>query len=215
MNEVSPEILARIRQGETNLFKEIVDIYKDRAFSLTMKILKNREESEDALQESFLRLFRAISSNSYEAKAKFSTYFYTIVYNTSVDYYRKYNAGKFNVTSIEIHEANYSDGDELTRDFEPKVDRSLYDTESMSTERNIDTAEVTSIIRGYINTIPQQYSVILNMFFINELSHEEISTILKIPLGTVKNRIFRAKEKLKEILFREFNKEELIEYIKV
>ena len=53
------------------------------------------------------------------------------------------------------------------------------------------------------------------MFFINELSHEEISTILKLPLGTVKNRIFRAIEKLKEILFREFNKEELIEYIKV
>jgi RNA polymerase sigma factor (sigma-70 family) len=215
MNEVNPEILARIRQGETNLFKEIVDIYKDRAFSLTMKILKNREESEDALQESFLRLFRAISSDSYEAKAKFSTYFYTIVYNTAVDYYRKYNAGSFNVTSIEIHEANYNDGDELTRDFEPNVDRSLYDTESMSTERNIETAEVTSIIRGYINTIPQQYSVILNMFFINELSHEEISKILKIPLGTVKNRIFRAKEKLKEILFKEFNKEELIEYIKV
>jgi RNA polymerase sigma factor (sigma-70 family) len=215
MNEVNPEILVRIRQGETNLFKEIVDIYKDRAFSLTIKILKNREESEDALQESFLRLFRAISSDSYEAKAKFSTYFYTIVYNTAVDYYRKYNAGSFNVTSIEIHEANYNDGDELTRDFEPNVDRSLYDTESMSTERNIETAEVTSIIRGYINTIPQQYSVILNMFFINELSHEEISTILKIPLGTVKNRIFRAKEKLKEILFREFNKEELIEYIKV
>ncbi|MDD5361447.1 MAG: sigma-70 family RNA polymerase sigma factor [Ignavibacteria bacterium] len=215
MNEVNPEILSRIRQGETNLFKEIVDIYKDRAFSLTIKILKNREESEDALQESFLRLFRAISSDSYEAKAKFSTYFYTIVYNTAVDYYRKYNSGSFNVTSIEIHEANYNDGDELTRDFEPNVDRSLYDTESMSTERNIETAEVTSIIRGYINTIPQQYSVILNMFFINELSHEEISTILKIPLGTVKNRIFRAKEKLKEILFREFNKEELIEYIKV
>ncbi len=180
-----------------------------------MKILKNREEAEDALQESFIKLFRALVSNGFESRAKFSTYFYTIVYNTAVDYYRKYYSRAFNVTSIEVHEAYYNDGDELTRDFEPMIDRSVYGEDSLSTEKNLDIAEVQRIIRGYINTIPQQYSVILNMFFINELSHEEISTILKLPLGTVKNRIFRAKEKLKEILFREFNKEELIEYIKV
>jgi len=71
------------------------------------------------------------------------------------------------------------------------------------------------IINDYINSIPEQYSVILNMFFLNDLSHEEISQILKIPVGTVKNRIFRAKEKLKELLFRTFKKEELLDYIKV
>ena len=98
-----------------------------------------------------------------------------------------------------MQEAYYNDGDELTRDFEPMIDRGVYGEDTLSTEKNIDIAEVQRIIRGYINTIPQQYSVILNMFFINELSHEEISTILKRPLGTVKNRIFRAKEKLKEL----------------
>ncbi len=215
MTEVKPEILERIRKGETDLFREIVDIYRNRAFSLTLKILKNREEAEDALQESFLKLFRALVANGFESRAKFSTYFYTIVYNTAVDYYRKYYSRAFNVTSIEVQEAYYNDGDELTRDFEPMIDRGVYGEDTLSTEKNIDIAEVQRIIRGYINTIPQQYSVILNMFFINELSHEEISSILKLPIGTVKNRIFRAKEKLKEILFREFNKEELIEYIKV
>ncbi len=215
MTEVNPEILERIRKGETGLFREVVDTYKDRAYSLTVKILKHREEAEDALQDAFIRLFRAVSSGNYEARAKFSTYFYTIVYNTAVDYYRKYYQRAFNVTSIEVHESNYSDGDELVRNFEPMIDRNAYDADSMSTERNLEVAEIQRIIRGYINSIPQQYSVILNMFFVNELSHEEISNILKLPLGTVKNRIFRAKEKLKEILFREFNREELIEYIKV
>lgn len=215
MTEVNPEILERIRKGETDLFREVVETYKDRAYSLTVKILKHREEAEDALQEAFLRLFRAVSSGTYEARSKFSTYFYTIVYNTAVDYYRKYYQRAFNVTSIEVQEANYNDGDELVRNFEPMIDRNAYDADSMSTERNLEVAEIQRIIRGYINTIPQQYSVILNMFFVNGLSHEEISNILKLPLGTVKNRIFRAKEKLKEILFREFNKEELIEYIKV
>jgi RNA polymerase sigma-70 factor (ECF subfamily) len=212
---VSLEIIRRIQKGETNLFVEVVDAYKDKAFSLTLKILKNREEAEDSLQEAFLRLYKAIMNNSYEAKAKFSTYFYTIVYNSAIDLYRKYNVKSFNVTSIEINEAKYSDGDELIKNYESKIDKNLYAADDYSTEKVIEKGEVKKIINDYINSIPEQYSVILNMFFLNDLSHEEISQILKIPVGTVKNRIFRAKEKLKELLFRTFKKEELLDYIKV
>jgi RNA polymerase sigma-70 factor (ECF subfamily) len=212
---VSLDIIRRIQKGETNLFVEVVDAYKDKAFSLTLKILKNREEAEDSLQEAFLRLYKAIMNNSYEAKAKFSTYFYTIVYNSAIDLYRKYNVKSFNVTSIEINDAKYSDGDELIKNYESKIDKSIYATDDYSTEKVIEKGEVKKIINDYINSIPEQYSVILNMFFLNDLSHEEISQILKIPVGTVKNRIFRAKEKLKELLFRTFKKEELLDYIKV
>lgn len=215
VTEVSLEIIRRIQKGETNLFVEVVDAYKDKAFSLTLKILKNREEAEDSLQEAFLRLYKAIMNNSYEAKAKFSTYFYTIVYNSAIDLYRKYNVKSFNVTSIEINDAKYSDGDELIKNYESKIDKNVYATDDYSTEKVIEKGEVKKIINDYINSIPEQYSVILNMFFLNDLSHEEISQILKIPVGTVKNRIFRAKEKLKELLFRTFKKEELLDYIKV
>jgi len=212
---VSLEIIRRIQKGETNLFVEIVDAYKDKAFSLTLKILKNREEAEDSLQEAFLRLYKAIMNNSYEAKAKFSTYFYTIVYNSAIDLYRKYNVKSFNVTSIEINDANYSDGDELMKNYESKIDKNEYSTDEYSTEKVIEKSEVKKIINDYVNSIPEQYSVILNMFFLNDLSHEEISQILKIPVGTVKNRIFRAKEKLKDLLFRTFKKEELLDYLNV
>lgn len=215
VTEVSLEIIRRIQKGETNLFVEVVDAYKDKAFSLTLKILKNREEAEDSLQEAFLRLYKAIMNNSYEAKAKFSTYFYTIVYNSAIDLYRKYNVKSFNVTSIEINDAKYSDGDELIKNYESKIDKNIYATDDYSTEKVIEKGEVKKIINDYINSIPEQYSVILNMFFLNDLSHEEISQILKIPVGTVKNRIFRAKEKLKELLFRTFKREELLDYIKV
>jgi RNA polymerase sigma-70 factor (ECF subfamily) len=215
VTEVSLDIIRRIQKGETNLFVEVVDAYKDKAFSLTLKILKNREEAEDSLQEAFLRLYKAIMNNSYEAKAKFSTYFYTIVYNSAIDLYRKYNVKSFNVTSIEINDAKYSDGDELIKNYESKIDKNVYATDDYSTEKIIEKGEVKKIINDYINSIPEQYSVILNMFFLNDLSHEEISQILKIPVGTVKNRIFRAKEKLKELLFRTFKKEELLDYIKV
>lgn len=213
MREVSPEIIKRIRNGETDLFREIVDVYKDRAFSLTMKILKNREEAEDALQESFLRLYRAIAADSFEDRAKFSTYFYTIVYNSAVDSYRKYYSGSFNVTSIEINDSNYRDGDELSKNIEHKIDKSVYRSSHGNIEKGIEINEIKKIVRDYVEAIPGQYSVILNMFYINEMSHEEISTLLKIPVGTVKNRIFRAKQKLKDLLTG-YYKEELFEYLK-
>lgn len=214
MAEVTYEIIKRIQKGETQLFAEIVDEYKDKAFSLTMKILKNREEAEDALQDAFMKLYRAIVNGSYEAKSKFSTYFYTIVYNSAVDLYRKYNLKNFNITSIEINDTHYNEGDELKINLETRTDKTAINTDDFSTEKTVTESEVSMIINRYINEIPEQYSVILNMFFLNGLSHEEISQILKIPVGTVKNRIFRAKEKMKDLLFRHFNKEELLEYIK-
>ena len=213
--EVSHDIVKRIQNGETQLFAEIANAYKDKAFSLSMKILKNREEAEDSLQDAFMKLYKAIMNGNYEAKSKFSTYFYSIVYNSAVDLYRKYNVRSFNVTSIEINDSNYNEGDELSFNFETKIDKNEVKTDDYSTEKSVTESEVRNIIDQYINAIPEQYSVILNMFFLNNLSHEEISLILKIPVGTVKNRIFRAKEKMKELLFRHFNKEELLEYIKV
>lgn len=213
--EVNRDIIKRIQKGESQLFAEISNAYKDKAFSLTMKILKNREEAEDSLQDAFMKLYRAIMNGSYEAKSKFSTYFYSIVYNSAVDLYRKYNVRSFNVTSIEINDSNYNEGDELSFNLEAKINKSEVNIDEYSTENKVTESEIKSIINQYINAIPEQYSVILNMFFLNDLSHEEISVILKIPVGTVKNRIFRAKEKMKELLFRHFNKEELLEYIKV
>jgi len=215
MDEINIHILNKIKSGELGLFTDIVEKYKDKAFSLVMKILKNREDSEDAVQESFLKLYKVILSGEYESKAKFSTYFYTIVYNTAIDFYRRNKRKNFNISSIEINESGYKDGDELTRNYEYKIDKTILESDGLSTENKFNDFEIKSIIRNYINTIPEQYSVILNLFFINEFSHEEISQLIKIPIGTVKNRIFRAKEKLKTILYREFKEEELREYIKV
>lgn len=210
------EILYEVQKGNTALFREIIDRYKDRAFSLALKVLKNRNEAEDALQESFLKVYRATIAKHFEEKSKFSTYFYSIVYNTAVDYYRKYYSKSFNVSSIEVTDKVYRDGDELSKGYyETKIEGTAKDDYSnLDAERTIDENEIKVIVNKYINSIPEQYSVILNMFYINDLTHEEISKILKIPLGTVKNRIFRAKEKLKEILLKEFSPGELLEYIR-
>ena len=209
------DIIKKVQSGDTESFREIVGRYKDRAFSLTLKILKNHYEAEDSLQDSFLKLYKSLIEKKYEGKSKFSTYFYSIAYNTAVDYYRKYRAKSFNITSIDVTDSNYKEGDELTRYFnESEIDDSLYIEDlNLNTEKNVLSAEIQKIVNKYIDAIPEHYSVILTMFYVNGLSHNEISEILSLPLGTIKNRIFRAKDKLKEVLLKKYPQEELLEYI--
>jgi len=204
---ISSDTIDRIAKGDINLFKGIVSKYKDAAYSLCLKILKNPNEAEDALQESFIRVYNALISGKFEQKSKFSTYFYSIVYNTSVDLFRKYYSKHFNIISIDVTEANYREGDELVRGF----NMSELKTESM--DKSLRSREVSLIIREYLKSLPEQYSVILNLFYINELSINEISELLKLPEGTVKNRIFRAKAKLKDLILKKYKEEELLEYL--
>lgn len=215
MQETETEIINKIQSGDTESFRELVERYKDRAFSLTLKILKNRYEAEDSLQDAFLKLYKSLIEKKYEAKSKFSTYFYSIVFNTAVDHYRKYTTKNFNITSIDVTDANYKEGDELTKYFnESEIDDRLYIEDlNLNTEKNVFSAEIQKIVSKYISVIPEHYSVILTMFYVNEMSHNEISEILSLPLGTIKNRIFRAKEKLKEVLLRKYPTKELLEYI--
>ena len=213
--ELDINVVKKIQSGNINAFGDIVELYKDRAFSLTLKIIRNREEAEDSLQEAFIKLYNAIKNKQYESKSKFSTYFYTIVYNTAVDYYRKFTSKRFNITSIDVTDSSYREGDELVKGFyEIKTDKeNVIDDRNLNIDKNIEGNEIFTIINKYINCIPEHYSVILNMYYINQLSHNEISEILNLPEGTVKNRIFRAKGKLKELLLSKYTEEELMEYI--
>jgi RNA polymerase sigma-70 factor (ECF subfamily) len=209
------EIINKVKSGELEYFKELVDRYKDKSFSLIVKILKNRNESEDCLQDVFMKIFNSIMSGSFEEKSKFSTYIYSIVYNSAVDYYKKYRKKNFNILSIDVTNSNYKTGDELTSYFdESMIDKGLYSQGiEFSPEKSLSQNEISVIINEYINNIPEHYSVILNMFYINDLSHDEISKILNLPIGTIKNRIFRAKDKLKELLLKRMTAEELLEYV--
>ncbi|MBI5404011.1 MAG: sigma-70 family RNA polymerase sigma factor [Ignavibacteriae bacterium] len=215
MQEKDIEILRKVQSGDIQAFGEIVEKYKDRGFSLTLRILKNHHEAEDSLQEAFLKLYRSVSEKRFEGKSSFSTYFYSIVYNTAVDHYRKFTSKRFNITSIDVTDSNYREGDELLKCFdETEIDGRLYIEDlNLNTEKNVLSAEIQKIVNKYIGALPEHYSVILTMFYVNELSQNEISEILSLPLGTIKNRIFRAKEKLKEVLLRKYPTEELLEYI--
>ncbi len=215
MPQTYSEIIESIKKGDTAAFKTIADELKDKAFSLTMKILKNKEESEDSLQEAFMKLYRSITGNQFEERAKLSTYFYSIVYNTAVDNYKKLKSRRFSIVSIDVEDSNFVEGDDLLKKYyETEIDSNVYEERhEISTDKKFSKNEVETIIQNYISAIPEQYSVILTMFYINDLSHDEISDILRLPIGTVKNRIFRAKAKLKEIILKKYSENEILQYV--
>ncbi|MBS1493517.1 MAG: sigma-70 family RNA polymerase sigma factor [Bacteroidetes bacterium] len=208
------DIIRNIQNGDSNSFAELVSRYKDKAFSLAIKILKNEDDAEDCLQDAFIKLFRSIKQNQFEERSKFSTYFYSIVYNTAIDHYKKLKSKTLSLISIDVNDDNFRDGDELHAAYESKIDKALYE-EGMGTDtaKQLTANEVQNIISMFVDSIPQQYSIILNMFFINDMSHDEISKTLNLPLGTVKNRIFRAKEALKKLILKHYKEEELEGYL--
>jgi RNA polymerase sigma-70 factor (ECF subfamily) len=189
-------------------------MYKDKAMTLAMRILKNTEDAEDALQEAFIKAFRAIADKQFEERSRFSTYFYRIVYNTVIDFYKKHKSKTYSLINIDDRRRN--DEGELTdiTSFEMEIDRNKYYMSGVfETDRKALDGELQGIVNLYLEEIPEKYSTILTLFYINDLSHEEIAQTLRLPLGTVKNRIFRAKERLKELLSAKYSTEELMEFI--
>jgi RNA polymerase sigma-70 factor, ECF subfamily len=214
MNDLELNIIRKIQNGNVNSFEDLVNMYKDKAMTLAMRILKNTEDAEDALQEAFIKAFRAIADKQFEERAKFSTYFYRIVYNTAIDFYKKHKSKTYNLINIDQRQVN--DEGEVTdiSAFEMEIDRNKYHMSGQfETDRKTLDGELQDVVNRYLEEIPEKYSTILTLFYINDLSHEEISETLRLPLGTVKNRIFRAKDRLKEIMSKKYTQEELLEFI--
>lgn len=215
MPETHSEIINKVKEGDTQAFKIISDELKGKAFSLAMKILKNKEDAEDTVQESFIKLFKSMSAGKFEERSKLSTYFYSIVYNTAVDNYKKLKSQRFSIISIDVDDSGFEEGDDLVKKYyESEIDKNIYEqSHETSTDKQTAENEVERMVNNYISSIPEQYSVILTMFYINDLSHDEISEILKLPLGTVKNRLFRAKARLKDLILKKFSEEEILQYV--
>ena len=76
------EIIESVKKGNNGDFALIIDLYKDRAFTLLKKMLKNEMDAEEALQDSFMKVFNSLTS--FKGESKFSTWFYRIVYNTAL-----------------------------------------------------------------------------------------------------------------------------------
>lgn len=186
MKTTDQEIIRRVMNGDQRAYAELVDRHKDKAMTLALRMLKNRHDAEEALQDAFIRAFRALPS--FEWKSSFSTWFYRIVFNVCSTILNK--RGAMNVISID-EEIN---------------DEKKFEIPSDSVDPNVELEgkEFTQIIQNEIDKMDANYASILTMFFIQEMGYEEIIAVTGLPLGTVKNRLFRARMQLRTAVVQHF-----------
>lgn len=170
--------------GSESAYKKLVDKYERALFFHILKMIKDREQVEDLVQETFVKAFDNL--NTYSTNYAFSTWLYRIATNHTIDYLRK---KKLKTLSI--------DKPMKTKDGE--MEMQLPD-ESAGTDRNIIRKQRQKIVRNAIENLPEKYRQVIQLRHMEEKSYQEIAEVLDLPLGTVKAHIFRARELLYKAL---------------
>jgi len=180
------EIIRRVLAGEQKAYAELVDRHKEKAMTLAVRMLKNRHDAEEALQDAFVRAFRSLQG--FEWKSSFSTWFYRIVFNVCSTKLSKRNEAFF-----------------FSIDEEPD-DELKFEIPSTDDEPDIEfeSKEFSSIVKQEIEKMDAGFSSILTMFFLQEMSYEEIVSVTGLPIGTVKNRLFRARNEFRTAVLKHF-----------
>ncbi len=180
----SDEELIRYFQDEDNeAFNEIVERYKDKLVNFIYRYTGNRDDAEDFAQDAFLKLYK--SKHLYKEIAKFSTWFYTIALNTVRTNLKK--KSRMNTLSIN----NY--------DVENEKDFDLHD-DSPEPDSIVGSQMEVEFIQKAINNLDKSFKEVILLRDVQNLEYDEIAKITGLPLGTVKSRINRGREKLKIVL---------------
>jgi|TARA_B110000305_G_C19387248_1_gene612881 RNA polymerase sigma-70 factor (ECF subfamily) len=170
-------------------FSDLMEKYKDPIYYMLLKMVKNRDDADDLTLEAFGKAFNKL--NQYTPNFAFSTWLFKIATNNCIDFLRK---KKKNVMSIDNRVSN-NDGDEFM--FEIKSD-------GMTPEEIAVNEQKIKLIRKFVKKLKPRYEILVEMRYFKEMSYEEISVELNLPLGTVKAQLFRAREFLFNIMKHSF-----------
>lgn len=191
-------LVARVLQGDTRLFEIIIKNTEGLVAQIVFKMIAGPEDRRDIAQDIYLKVYDKLPG--FRFQSKLSTWIARIAYNTCINYRQKKKPVR--VTSIcpdvEIQEdalEQVSIGDNLA---------SGYDTESI-----VYSSELSGILESVIETLPPVYKTLITLYHYEELSYGEIAEITDLPVGTVKNYLYRARKELKKNLMSQYNKEEI------
>jgi RNA polymerase sigma-70 factor (ECF subfamily) len=184
------ELVQRATKGkDQQAFSDLMEKYRDPIYYMLLKMVNNNDDAEDLTLEAFGKAFNRI--NQYTPNFAFSTWLFKIATNNCIDFLRK---KKKNVMSIDNRVSN-NDGDEYM--FEIKSD-------GMTPEEITVNEQKIQLIRRYVKKLKPRYQILVEMRYFKEMSYEEISIELNLPLGTVKAQLFRAREFLYNIMKHSF-----------
>jgi len=178
------EIVQQALSGDQKAFALLLKKYKGAIYGLIYKMVQDKRETEDLVQETFIKAFSALKS--FNAEYAFSTWLFKIASNNCIDFLRKKR-----LMTMSIDKPTESKDGTVVKEFPDPI---------INPEMQLIEDEKKTIIDKAIENLPKKYRMAILMRHKEEKSYEEIAEILDIPLGTVKARIFRAREKLKKYL---------------
>ena len=178
------EIIQAAIKGDDRAYKKLMHKYHDAIFNFIQRMIRDRSQVEDLTQEAFIKAFSSLKN--FNDEFAFSTWLYKIAMNNSIDYIRKRKLPLYSIDKpIESKDSNYT--------FE------LPD-ESYEADKELIRDQRTKLLNEAIERLPGKYKRVIYLRHVEERSYEEIAKMLRLPIGTVKAHIFRARELLNKHL---------------
>ena len=169
--------------GDDRAYKRLMAKYHDAIHNFIYRMVHDREQVEDLTQEAFIKAFSSLKN--FNEEFAFSTWLYKIATNNCIDYIRKKKLQMYSIDKpIESKDSDFT--------FELPDETYEADHELISDQRTV-------MLRKAIDQLPEKYRRVIFLRHVEEKSYEEIAAQLKLPIGTVKAHIFRARE----ILYRQ------------
>jgi RNA polymerase sigma-70 factor, ECF subfamily len=172
--------IQRAQKGDHDAFAALVDEHQRYIYNLALRVLKDEDEALDLTQETFVRAWTALPN--FRGQSQFRTWLYRIV--TNLCYNRLPNLRR-SLTDL---------GDDVIAEI-PETDLT-FDNPA----RGVESRELRFHLHTAIENLDENYRLLISLRYQNELSYEEIASMLNLPLGTVKTGLFRAKEQLRRAL---------------
>ena len=177
-NYTDEKLMSLFQGGDENAYIVLVNRYKDKLINFIYHYLKDSESAEDVVQETMIKLYQ--KKHYYKEIAKFSTWLYTIAKNLANTELRKRKNRKTTLLS------QFSNDDKTYE----------IPSDDLEIGQQVQTDVVNEIIKDAVNQLSEKFKIVIILRDIQEISYEEISGIIGVPIGTVKSRINRARLQL-------------------
>jgi len=179
--DIDSQLVARAKRGDKRAFELLVEKYQRKLARLLARLIRDPGEVEDVTQEAFVKAYRALPS--FRGDSAFYTWLYRIGINTAKNYLMALGRRAPTSTEIEAGEAEgYEEGEQL---------RDINTPESVLLSK-----EIATTVNAAIDELPEELRTAIQLRELEGMSYEEIARIMDCPIGTVRSRIFRARESI-------------------
>lgn len=172
------QLVERVQQGDKNAFNLLVMKYQNKVMSLIGRYVRNQADVQDVTQEAFIKAYRALAN--FRGDSAFYTWLYRIAVNTAKNHLTA-QGRKAPGSDVDIEEAEYYEGSDALKEF-------------ASPERLLMKDQMSKVIFDTLETLPEELKIAISLRELDGMSYQDIANIMDCPVGTVRSRIFRARE---------------------